>query len=236
MSDATAEHKTLAEALLAIQREIPAVEPDAVNPHFKSKFVSLGNLISKVRPVLNRHGVAVTQFPSLTDDNQPTLVTVLTHAASGERMEYPAPLFLAKADPQGQGSAITYMRRYALATAFGVVDQEDDDGNAGTEGVQREANGDRRSYPISDKQLGFLESLLKKTDATAQERLTILAWARENLTGGQKGTASTAIEGLKTDATQTLERLTTAAEKWNATQTTDPQPEDSDLPPLEEVA
>lgn len=132
-------HETLSEALVAAQAEMPAVEADATNPHFKSKFVSLGNLVSKVRPVLNRHGVAVAQFPSSDTNGKPTLVTVLIHGKSGERLEYPAPLILAKADPQGQGSAITYMRRYALASALGIVDQEDDDGHAGAAGIQRDS-------------------------------------------------------------------------------------------------
>ena len=37
---------------------------------------------------------------------------------------------LAKADPQGAGSAITYMRRYALMACLGVVADVDDDGNS----------------------------------------------------------------------------------------------------------
>ena len=46
------------------------------------------------------------------------------------------PLTLAptKRDPQGQGSAITYAKRYQLASAFGISSDIDDDGNAGTFG------------------------------------------------------------------------------------------------------
>lgn len=36
---------------------------------------------------------------------------------------------LAKADPQGAGSAITYARRYALVSMLGLNVDEDDDGN-----------------------------------------------------------------------------------------------------------
>jgi len=122
--------KTLAEAFVAAQAEFPAVEPDAVNPHFKSKFVSLGHLLAKVRPVLNKHGLSVIQLPTLTKAGHPTLMTTIMHE-SGEVIEAEAPLLLPKQDPQGQGSAITYMRRYALASALGISDQEDDDGNAG---------------------------------------------------------------------------------------------------------
>ena len=38
-----------------------------------------------------------------------------------------------KNDPQAFGSAITYAKRYSLATAFGIASDIDDDGNAGTQ-------------------------------------------------------------------------------------------------------
>jgi hypothetical protein len=44
-----------------------------------------------------------------------------------------------KADAQGAGSALTYMRRYALAAVVGVV-QADDDGNAASNPTGKVAN------------------------------------------------------------------------------------------------
>ena len=129
------DHATLAEALVAAQADMPAVERDATNPHFKSSFTSLGHLLAKARPVLNKHGLSIVQLPSLSQDGRPTLRTTILHT-SGESIEADAPLLLPKNDPQGQGSAITYMRRYSLASALGISDQEDDDGNAGTAGMQ----------------------------------------------------------------------------------------------------
>jgi hypothetical protein len=43
-----------------------------------------------------------------------------------------------KADAQGAGSALTYMRRYALAAVVGVV-QADDDGNAASNPTSKPA-------------------------------------------------------------------------------------------------
>lgn len=119
---------TLAAALTAAQAEMPAVEPNAVNPHFRSRFVSLDHLIAKTRPVLNRHGLSLTQWPSVSETGQPTLTTRLTHV-SGEFVENTMPLLLAKQDMQGLGGAITYARRYAWAAALGICADEDDDGN-----------------------------------------------------------------------------------------------------------
>lgn len=148
--------KTIAEAFTAAQSEFPAVEPDAVNPHFKSKFVSLGHLLAKVRPILNRHGLSVIQLPTRDEDGTPTLKTVILHE-SGERIEADAPLLLSKQDPQGQGSAITYMRRYALAAALGISDQEDDDGNAGVRSVE----ADRASSGLSGDSVATLLDAIK---------------------------------------------------------------------------
>lgn len=121
------ENLTLAQALIAAQDEMPAIEPDQENTHFHNRFVSLGHLIAETRPVLNKHGFAVTQHPSMDTEGRPTLVTILHHE-SGERLEFSAPLILTKQDPQAQGSAITYMRRYALGALLAIAVQEDDDG------------------------------------------------------------------------------------------------------------
>jgi ERF superfamily len=148
----TKEHANLSEALVAAQKEMPAVDRDSTNPHFKSKFTSLDNLLAKVRPVLNRHGVAVVQMPSQDDAGKPTLVTRLVHT-SGEAMESTMPLLLAKSDPQGLGSALTYSKRYALSAALAIADQEDDDGN-GSDG------SGVATLAASAKQLGILGSAL----------------------------------------------------------------------------
>lgn len=220
-------HESLAAALLAIQREIPPVEPDAVNPHFKSKFVSLGHLISKVRPILNAHGVSFQQFPTTIEVGAPALATVLRHE-SGESEVFTAPLMLTKPDPQAQGSAITYMRRYALAAALGVCDQEDDDGNGATPSV----SGTTSSWAISDKQKAFLERLLKQNGVKGQDLLLLIDWAGKVLTGGKAGSASEAIDGLQNDPDLTLKRLLEAARKWDEKQSAMPA-DTTDLPEAE---
>jgi hypothetical protein len=117
----------LADALVAAQADMPAVEPDAVNPHFKTKFVSLDHLIAKTRPVLNRHHLALVQLPATSEAGLPVLRTILIHGPSGEQVSADAPLMLGKNDMQGLGAAITYARRYAWAAALGIATEEDDD-------------------------------------------------------------------------------------------------------------
>ncbi len=120
--------QTLASALVAAQADMPAVAKDGTNPHFHSKFVSLDNLIAQTRPVLNKHGLAIAQFPAHNELGAPTLVTKLMHV-SGESLEYAQPLFLPSQDMQKLGAAITYARRYGWASALGIASDDDDDGN-----------------------------------------------------------------------------------------------------------
>ena len=62
------------------------------------------------------------------DDGHATLETVVLHD-SGEWMAGVSGSPLQKNDPQGVGSALTYLRRYSLSGFAGIA-QEDDDGNA----------------------------------------------------------------------------------------------------------
>lgn len=118
----------LTKALLKVQKDLPTIGKDSDNPFFKSKYASLSKIMSVALPILHKHGVFVSQAPDHLD-GQPTLVTNLVHAESGEQVTSTMPLFLVKHDPQAQGSAITYARRYALVSMLGLVVDEDDDGN-----------------------------------------------------------------------------------------------------------
>lgn len=119
--------KQLFEALNAFQAEVVTVAKSADNPFFHSKYASLDAIMKQAQPVLAKHGLAVIQLPTHID-GVPALRTVVAHV-SGESIEDVAPLALLKNDPQSQGSAITYMRRYAYAAALGIVIDEDDDAN-----------------------------------------------------------------------------------------------------------
>lgn len=130
--------KTLYTALLAAQQDMPELQKNAINPHFKSKFISLDTLMEQILPILNKHELVLTQFPTYVgagDEREAALTTTLTFAPTGESTEGTMLLCMAKNDPQGQGSAITYGRRYGLMAALGLVADNDDDGNAATAGA-----------------------------------------------------------------------------------------------------
>lgn len=208
----TVRHSSIAEALVAAQREMPAVEADGVNPHFSSHFVTLGRLISKVRPVLNRHGIAIVQMPAQDEQGKPVLVTRLVHT-SGDAMEDTMPLMLTKSDPQALGSALTYAKRYALAAALAIADQEDDDGNASSSVAPAPA-------PASDQQLEVLQKALGwllPPDASTATQEAISAEGGGVIAGPVANAVIAAIKARK-DAEETPE-----AEQPDAT----PEPADS---------
>lgn len=115
----------LAAALVAAQAELPAVPKNATNPFYRSRYPTLAAVVNSAAPVLSRHGLAVTQWVS-HDGNRTLLRTYLLHS-SGEWISDAMPLHLAKLDPQAQGSAVTYARRYSYMAVLGIVGEGDDD-------------------------------------------------------------------------------------------------------------
>jgi hypothetical protein len=119
----------LAAALSKAQAEFSAVPKDSVNPFFKSTYAALPDVVRTATPVLTKYGLAVSQFIDCTDDGHDLLKTYLLHS-SGQYITHSMRLYLVKDDPQGQGSAVTYARRYSYMAALGLVADNDDDGNS----------------------------------------------------------------------------------------------------------
>ena len=127
---------SLAAALAKAQGEMENAGKNSVNPHFRSKYADLAEIINTVRPVLAKHGLSVTQFPSF-DGTLAHVETIIAHE-SGEWMSGTTSSPVQKADPQGIGSATTYLRRYSLAAVCNLA-QEDDDANASSKAPKQAA-------------------------------------------------------------------------------------------------
>jgi hypothetical protein len=115
-------------ALSIVQGKMTYAVKDSANPFFKSKYADLESVWDACRSLLSENGLAVMQFPGEYYDGAMRLTTIISHK-SGEFMSQEMSVPVTKPDAQGAGSALTYMRRYALAAVVGVV-QADDDGNA----------------------------------------------------------------------------------------------------------
>ena len=117
----------IAPALLAAQKEINNASKDAKNPHFRSSYASLGSVIEAIKEPCNKHGIVILQ--TLAEGETGLHLSTRAIHSSGQWVEDTAFSPLPKADPQGVGSATTYLRRYSLA-ALMCITQEDDYGNA----------------------------------------------------------------------------------------------------------
>jgi uncharacterized protein (DUF3820 family) len=138
--------ETLATALIAAQKEMPAVEKTAKAVY--GMYATLDHIIAKTRPVLNKHGLSIVQFPVVTDQGAPGLKTSILHS-SGESVSAVTPLFLPKQDMQALGSAITYARRYAWAAALGISAEADDDGAYATQNPVAEPKAVEKKPPLA---------------------------------------------------------------------------------------
>jgi hypothetical protein len=126
---------TLSARLVKALGDIDNPTLDAKNPHFNSRYATLASHVAVAREAMKRHGIAVMQPITDGEGGKLTIRTILLDE-SGDRMEFPLS-FNPPGDPQKVGSAITYFRRYSLASALGIVGEEDDDANAATGGDSR---------------------------------------------------------------------------------------------------
>ena len=118
----------LATALSIVQGKLTHAKKDSANPFFKSHYADLESVWEACRGLLAANGLSVMQFPGVYEEGTMSLTTILAHS-SGEWISQTMSLPVSKPDAQGSGSALTYMRRYALAAVVGVY-QADDDANS----------------------------------------------------------------------------------------------------------
>jgi hypothetical protein len=112
----------------------------AVNPYYHSHYADMAEVIAVSRPVLNKHGLAVMQFPS-AEGEKVMLLTMLVHVSGEWISELNSTIpgkepkgggaFIPCRTPQSDGSAILYLRRYGWQSIIGLAaEDEDDDGEA----------------------------------------------------------------------------------------------------------
>ena len=111
-------------ALIEARKEITGVTKDSANPFFKSKYADLTSIIQAVNKELLDNDLIITQ-PTQVVDGTLYLVTQLTHS-SGQWVRGYLPVHNKKGDDQGQGSGITYARRYGLQALLNIPAFDDD--------------------------------------------------------------------------------------------------------------
>lgn len=149
--------KAIAPAFLAAQKQVKDATKTSTNPHYRSKYAPLEEVIAACKEALNSNGITYLQGGEKNDGEVLHLSTMLLHE-SGEWIESTLTMRPAKNDPQGIGSAITYARRYSLASICGVASEEDDDGNAAShapESKKPATNPAPKAEPKTDRRAQY---------------------------------------------------------------------------------
>ncbi len=117
--------KNVYQKLNDFKKLVGKVKKDGANPFHKSKYATIESVLETIEAPLETAGLGFIQSVDGME-----LITVIydTDNVEGKDIVSKIPLLLSKQDMQQLGSAITYARRYALVTMFGL-EQADDDAN-----------------------------------------------------------------------------------------------------------
>ena len=166
--------RTIADALASAQAELTDPPKDSVNPHFKSRYADLATVLKTVRPVLSKHGIALTQTTNYAEG---VLVLVTRLSWRDEEIVGHYPVIPQQSTPQGYGSALTYARRYAIQAIVGVAADEDDDGNAASAKPSASNVDDLAAFIAKVKACNDLDDLRSwKADAARLGAAATAAW------------------------------------------------------------
>jgi hypothetical protein len=182
----------LNDALLAFAAEAPKLHKDATGQvqNRTYGYATLDGVLDDVAPLLVKHAL-VWKVKATIADGQPAARWSMTHVPSGESDEDVMPL-LGAVSPQTLGSALTYMRRYALVAYLNLAPGEDDDGAAASAPSSNRALEQRSSarppavsqptarpaepsqLPASAKQRALIEARARAADLTAPEFANVI--------------------------------------------------------------
>jgi hypothetical protein len=159
----------LATALSAAQGELKAAPKSAVNAAFArgsnpgSKYATLADCVTTALPVLSKHKLSLMQGIHGTE-----FICRLAHA-SGQWMQQrvPIPGDLSKMTIQQLGAITTYLRRQTTGI-FGLVADEDDDGNEAAKvgGWDHQPKGDLGKKVDTKVVNKYAKAIIDATDDT----------------------------------------------------------------------
>jgi len=119
------EQQSLFKSLAAFQQEVPVIHKETKG--YGYSYADLPTIFDKINPLLQKHNLGFTQ-PIMGN----CVKTIIFHTETGETIEslteIPQGVQLkGMNDFQVLGSAITYIRRYALSSILGLVTDKDTD-------------------------------------------------------------------------------------------------------------
>lgn len=123
------ETKNLFTALTKFRAQLKQPLKDANNPFFKSSYVPLENIVMVIDEAIKDTGLNYMQE---VNSETRQIDTIITHESGEWIVVQGAKVNPVKNDPQAEGSAVSYAKRYSLSACFGITSDKDDDGNKAT--------------------------------------------------------------------------------------------------------
>ena len=133
--------KNIYKAIADFQQEVPVILKETQG--YGYSYSDLPAIFKVINPLMKKHGLGFTQ---MVDEG--VIVTWVFHCESGEmissRTSIPQGVSLkGMNDFQVLGSAITYIRRYALSSILGLVTDKDTDAS-GEQVTQTKTSGNKQ--------------------------------------------------------------------------------------------
>ena len=182
----------LATALSKAQAEMSVAGKNQKNPFFKSNYADVESIIQASRPALSKYGLSVIQSPSINEQGESFLVTLLMHS-SGQWIKSVARHNPAKADVQSLSSYNTYLKRMCYTSLVGVVvGEHDDDGNAASQAPQSTYNESSYANATADRRSSYVVPTIELVSKDQLEQL-------EDLLMGHADVCQSVLKGLDID-------------------------------------
>lgn len=135
------EFNNISKNMAKFRTQLVQPKKDAENPFLKNGYVTLEGVIATIDKGMEGTGLSFIQEAKTGALGQSVIIKTTLFHESGQYMELePLEIPSAKKDAQGLGSAITYAKRYALSTIFGITSEADDDGNEASNVTQKQNN------------------------------------------------------------------------------------------------
>ena len=166
----------LAKSLVKAQADFGPLVKGSKNEFFRSKYSDLSAVMDVIRGPLHEHGLCFVQTNTPDEPGFITLETTLIHT-SGEWLQGCIRMPLAKNDPQGYGSAMTYAKRYALQAILGLA-SEDDDAESATQRKSPVGKSEPQKPPVTPPE-PQVQPQGQETPITAPQRKKLWAMMKE---------------------------------------------------------
>lgn len=139
---------TLSSKLLRVQRNIDKATKGSANPHFKSRYADLNEVLEVAKEALNEVGIFIAQVPG-KDQNGQYVETSLIDGDSGQSLSGKVYFSGNEDNLQKIGAAITYARRFGLKSLLAMEDADDDGETAVGRGNVKGNGGEARAGATS---------------------------------------------------------------------------------------